>query len=49
MCRRNQLRGCCLIALGLGMLLGHCLESLLICVAIGLGALVLGFGICRQR
>ena len=36
MCRKNRLRGCCLICFGLGLILGHCLESWLLCCCGGL-------------
>ncbi len=31
MCRKHQMYGLCLMMLGLGMILGHCLESWLLC------------------
>ena len=27
MCRKNHLHGCCMLAFGLGLIIGHCLES----------------------
>jgi hypothetical protein len=43
MCRKNQLSGCALMAFGLGMMVGMCLESgffgfLVSIIIIGLGA-----------
>lgn len=49
MCRKKHLHGCCMVFFGLGLILGHCLESWLLCC---FGGLVLaGVGICvaRQR
>lgn len=43
MCRRNQLCGCCMIAFGLGLLIGLSLESSFICGCLGVGAVVAGF------
>ena len=40
MCRRNQMWGCCLIAFGLGLLIGLCLESSFICGCIGIGGVM---------
>lgn len=31
MCRKNQLRGCVLLGFGLGLVVGHCLDSWLLC------------------
>lgn len=44
MCRRDQLLGFCAAAFGLGLLIGHCFESGLLSVGIGV-ALILG-GLC---
>lgn len=43
MCRKNQLCGCALIAFGLGLLIGSCLESGFFCFFIGVGIMALGF------
>lgn len=42
MCRRNHLRGCLLIGIGIGLVLGHSLESWLLCTCGGIGLLLLG-------
>ena len=49
MCRKNRLHGCCLFFFGLGLIVGHCLESWLLCVAGGLALLVLGLCVMRKR
>lgn len=49
MCRRNQALGCCALAFGIGLLLGHCLESGFFCLCLGVGLLVLGFCKIRQK
>ncbi len=43
MCRRNQLFGCTMMALGLGILIGIWLEKTTVCALMGFGVLVLGF------
>lgn len=49
MCRKNRLRGCCLICFGLGLILGHCLESWLLCCCGGLCLMALGCCVIRHR
>ncbi len=49
MCRRNQLWGCCLIAFGLGLLIGLCLESSFVCGCIGAGAVAVGFSVLQKK
>ena len=49
MCRKNHLRGCCLICFGLGLILGHCLESRLLCWCGGLCLMALGCCVTRHR
>lgn len=49
MCRQNQLYGGCLLAFGLGVLIGTWLTSGLLCHLIGFGLIVLGFCIIRRR
>lgn len=48
MCRQNQLRGMLLLGLGLGLLVGCCLESAFLCCALGVGAVMGGF-LCLLR
>lgn len=48
MCRRNQLHGWILIAFGLGLLTGSCLESGFLVVFIGVGLAVGGFRLLRK-
>lgn len=42
MCRKNQLCGCALMAFGLGMMVGLCLESGFFCFLIAL--IIIGLG-----
>lgn len=42
MCRKNQLSGCALMAFGLGILVGLCLESGFFCFVIGF--VIIGLG-----
>lgn len=49
MCRRNQLIGWILLAFGLGLLIGLCLESSLLSSLAGIGLAVYGFRmVCRR-
>ena len=43
MCRQSQVLGFCLLAFGLGILIGACLESGFWCFTLGIGAIVFGF------
>ena len=47
MYRKNYLHGCCLAAFGLGLAVGHCLESWLLCCFGGM--CLVGFGFCVLR
>ena len=49
MCRKNQLRGFCLSCFGLGLIVGHCLESWMMSCCGGIGILLLGLYISRLR
>ena len=49
MCRQNQLYGSCLLAFGLGVLIGTWLTSGLLCHLIGFGLIVLGILVIRRR
>lgn len=49
MCRRNQLFGWILLAFGLGLLIGLCLESCFLFAAVGLGLTVCGFRLLCGR
>lgn len=42
MCRRNQLRGCLILGLGLGLVIGQCLESGFLCNWGGIALIILG-------
>jgi len=45
--RKNQLRGGVLLGIGLGLVIGHCLESWLLCCGGGVGLLL--FGLCMMN
>ena len=49
MCRRNRLRGCLLLGIGIGLVTGYCLDSWLICTCGGIGLLILGLMIMSQK
>ena len=49
MCRKSHLRGCCVLVFGLGLMIGHCLESWFFCCCGGLGLMVLGFIIMGRK
>ena len=49
MCRQNQLYGSCLLAFGLGVLIGTWLTSGLLCHLIGFGLIALGILVIRRR
>ncbi len=49
MCRRSHLRGWCLIALGLGLMIGHCMESWLLCSFGGFCLVILGLCVLRKK
>ena len=49
MYRQNLLYGGCLLAFGLGILMGTWLKSGLICYLFAIGMIVLGFCILRRR
>ena len=49
MCRRSQLQGCSILFFGLGVMIGHCLESWFLCSFGGLGLICLGLAVTRRR
>lgn len=49
MCRKNVVQGWCLAALGVGILLGHSIESFWLSSACGIGCLVLGVMVMGKR
>ncbi len=49
MCRKNHLHGCCLLAFGLGLLVGYCLESWFLCCCGGVGLIVFGLCVMKQK
>ena len=49
MCRKNHLHGCCMLAFGLGLIIGHCLESWFLCCCGGIILLILGCCVMRRR
>ena len=46
MCRKNHLHGWCLICLGVGLILGNCLEWLTCCIG---GVVLIGLGFCLMK
>lgn len=48
MCRRNHMYGFGLIAFGLGLLIGLCLESGFLCSCLGVGFVIAGI-FCIQK
>ena len=49
MCRKKQLHGWCSICFGLGVLLGHCMDSWALSTGLGIGLILLGFHFLRQK
>ncbi len=49
MCRKNYMRGWCLVCFGLGLILGHCLESWFFCCGGGIGLIVLGLCVLQRK
>lgn len=49
MCRRNQLRGGVLLGIGLGLVIGYCLESWLLCCGGGVGLLLVGLCMMNRK
>jgi len=49
MCRQNVLYGSCLLAFGLGILIGTWLSSGLMCHLFGIGLIALGFLVLRRH
>ena len=49
MCRQNQMYGGCLLAFGVGILIGTWLTSGFLCHFLGFGLIVLGFGVLRKH
>ena len=49
MCRKRFLHGCAIVAFGLGVMVGYCLESWFWCSFGGLGLITLGCAIMRRR
>lgn len=48
MCRQNQLWGCSVIAFGIGILVGICLESGFLAGCLGIGVIFAGFCMMRK-
>ncbi len=49
MCRKNRLHGLCILCFGLGLIVGHCLESWLLCCGGGVVLIGFGFVVSRRR
>ncbi len=49
MCRRHQLYGWMLVAFGLGLLIGQCVENGFVSSCVGVGIVVIGLGVMRKK
>lgn len=49
MCRRNQLLGWILLAFGLGLLIGKCLESGFLSTIAGIAIIIAGFCVMHRK
>ena len=49
MCRKSSLHGWCLVMLGLGIMLGHSIDSWFLCAGGGLTLVALGIFTVRKR
>ena len=49
MCRRNHLRGCLCLGIGIGLIAGYALESWTVCTLGGMGLLLLGLIMLKQK
>lgn len=49
MCRKSYLQGCCTICIGIGLIMGYCLDSWFFCCCGGLFIMLLGLSmLCRK-
>lgn len=49
MCRHNQLLGCAIMALGIGLLIGLSLKGGFFCVCLGFGLLIAGVCVAGKK
>lgn len=49
MCRKNHLRCCLLLGLGIGLVLGHSLDSWILCTFGGIGLVLAALVILNQK
>ena len=49
MCRKNHFRGFCILMFGLGLIVGHCLDSWLLSCCGGVGLIFLGLCVAQKR
>ena len=49
MCPRNHLLGLCVMAFGIGLLMGQCFTSGLFCNVLAIGLIFLGICVLRQK
>ena len=49
MCRRNQLRGCLILGIGLGVEIGYLLDSWILCCLGGIALIIAGFCMINHR
>ena len=49
MCRKKYVQGCCLVAFGVGLLVGYCLDSWFLCLCGGVALLLVGLCIMGKN
>lgn len=49
MCRKKHMQGLCIIAFGLGLITGHCLESWFLCCCGGISLIIFGCMVMQQK
>lgn len=49
MYRKKQFEGFCVVSFALGLIIGHCLDSWMLCCGGGIALLALGFCISRRH
>lgn len=49
MCRKKQMHGFCCLSFGLGLMVGCCLESWFFCSLGGLGLILYGMLLAKQK
>ncbi len=49
MCRKSHLHGWCMLLFGLGVMIGHCLDSWFLCCCGGFTLIILGFCVMHRN